>query len=70
MPASRPAAFAAQTTATTSKSSEKFLVASMVPDSERAASYVARQLQAHLHRRPQFSHPRGSTAFNAKRYAG
>ena len=47
---------------------EKFLVASMVPDPETAARYVAGTAQTHFTGGRRFSHPRQSTAFNAKRY--
>jgi hypothetical protein len=47
---------------------EKFLVASMVPDPETAASYVAAPLKLTFTGGRKFSHPRESTAFNAKRY--
>jgi len=47
---------------------EKFLVASMVPDPETAARYVAQPLQLTFTGGRRFSHPRESTAFNAKRY--
>jgi len=47
---------------------EKFLVASMVPDPETAARYVAEPLKLTFTGGRRFSHPRESTAFNAKRY--
>ena len=47
---------------------EKFLVASMVPDPETAARYVAEPLKLTFTGGRKFSHPRESTAFNAKRY--
>ena len=47
---------------------EKFLVASMVPDPETAARYVAQPLNLTFTGGRKFSHPRESTAFNAKRY--
>ena len=47
---------------------EKFLVASMIPDPETAALYVAEPLKLTFTGGRKFSHPRESTAFNAKRY--
>ena len=47
---------------------EKFLTASMVPDPETAARYVAIPLKLTFTGGRKFSHPRESTAFNAKRY--
>jgi len=47
---------------------EKFLVASMIPDPETAARYIAEPLQLTFTGGRKFSHPRESTAFNAKRY--
>jgi hypothetical protein len=47
---------------------EKFLVASMVPDPEMAASYVSPALQLTFTGGRRFSHPRESSAFNAMRY--
>ena len=47
---------------------EKFLVASMVPDPETAASYIAEPLKLTFTGGRKFSHPRESTAFNARRY--
>src|SRR5262245_112324 len=47
---------------------EKFLVASMVPDPETAARYIAEPLKLTFTGGRRFSHPRESTAFNAKRY--
>ncbi len=47
---------------------EKFLVASMVPDPETAARYVAEPLKLTFTGGRKFSHPRESTAFNARRY--
>ena len=47
---------------------EKFLTASMVPDPETAARYVATPLKLTFTGGRKFSHPRESTAFNAKRY--
>jgi hypothetical protein len=47
---------------------EKFLVASMVPDPETAAKYIAEPLKLTFTGGRKFTHPRESTAFNAKRY--
>src|SRR5258708_34767036 len=47
---------------------EKVLVASMVPDPETAARYVAEPLKLTFTGGRQFTHPRQSTAFNSKRY--
>jgi hypothetical protein len=47
---------------------EKFLVASMVPDPETAATYVSPALQLTFTGGRRFSHPRESSAFNAMRY--
>ena len=47
---------------------EKFLVASMVPDPETAATYVATPLKLTFTGGRKYTHPRESTAFNAKRY--
>ena len=45
-----------------------FLHASMVPDPETAARYIAEPLKLTFTGGRKFSHPRESTAFNAKRY--
>ena len=47
---------------------EKFLEASMVPDPESAARYIAEPLKLTFTGGRKFSHPRESTAFNARRY--
>src|SRR3954452_20966023 len=47
---------------------EKFLVASMVPAPEPAARYIPEPLKLTFTGGRKFSHPRESTAFNAKRY--
>jgi hypothetical protein len=46
----------------------KFLVASMVPDPETAALYISEPLKLTFTGGRKFSHPRESTAFNARRY--
>jgi len=48
---------------------EKFLVASMVPDPDTAARYVADNVQITFTGGRQFTHPRETSAFNAGRYA-
>ena len=57
-----------QETAAAADIVEKFLVASMVPDPETAARYIAEPLRLTFTGGRKFSHPRESTAFNAKRY--
>ena len=47
---------------------EKFLAASMVPDPETAARYIAVDLKLTFTGGRRMSHPRESAAFNAKRY--
>jgi hypothetical protein len=47
---------------------EKFLAASMVPDPETAARYIAEALKLTFTGGRKYTHPRESTAFNAKRY--
>jgi hypothetical protein len=47
---------------------EEFLAASMVPDPETAARYIAEPLKLTFTGGRAFSHPRESAAFNAKRY--
>jgi hypothetical protein len=47
---------------------EKFLVASMVPDPETAAQYIAEPLKLTFTGGRKYTHPRESAAFNAKRY--
>jgi hypothetical protein len=48
---------------------EKFLVASMVPDPDTAARYMADNVQITFTGGRQFTHPRETSAFNAGRYA-
>src|SRR5262250_2518316 len=64
MPASKPAILASDETAEAAEIVEKFLVASMVPDPETAARYVADDLKLTFTGGRRFSHPRESTAFN------
>jgi ketosteroid isomerase-like protein len=45
-----------------------FLVASMAPDPERAASYMAPDVEITFTGGRVFSHPSGPTDFNARRY--
>ena len=47
---------------------EKFLAATMVPDPETAARYIAVDLKLTFTGGRRMSHPRESAAFNAKRY--
>ncbi len=47
---------------------ESFLVASMIPDVEAAAKFVSQDLKLTFTGGRRFTHPRESTAFNAKRY--
>ncbi len=47
---------------------ERFLVASMVPDPEEAARYIAPELKITFTGGRKYSHPRETTAFNAGRY--
>ena len=47
---------------------ERFLAASMVPDPETAAHYIAVDLKLTFTGGRRMSHPRESAAFNAKRY--
>jgi SnoaL-like domain len=62
-------AFAAEeTTQAAAAIVEKFLAASMVPDPETAARYVAADLKLTFTGGRRMSHPRESAAFNAKRY--
>src|ERR1051326_6543505 len=47
---------------------ERFLVASMVPDPQTAARYIADDLKITFTGGRKYGHPRETTAFNAKRY--
>jgi hypothetical protein len=47
---------------------EQFLVASMVPDPQEAARYIAPDLAITFTGGRKYSHPRETAAFNAKRY--
>ncbi len=47
---------------------ERFLVASMVPDPETAATFMAADVAITFTGGRKFSHPRDATAFNAMRY--
>jgi len=47
---------------------ERFLVASMVPDPETAARYIADDLAITFTGGRKYQHPRETTAFNAGRY--
>lgn len=59
---------ATEETANAARIVEQFLIASMVPDPETAAQYIAEPLKLTFTGGRQFSHPRESAAFNAKRY--
>jgi ketosteroid isomerase-like protein len=47
---------------------ERFLVASMVPDPEKAAGFMAEDVAITFTGGRKFKHPREATAFNAGRY--
>ncbi|KPF99711.1 hypothetical protein IP86_08755 [Rhodopseudomonas sp. AAP120] len=47
---------------------ERFLVASMIPDPETAATFMAADVAITFTGGRKFSHPRDATAFNAMRY--
>jgi ketosteroid isomerase-like protein len=47
---------------------ERFLVASMVPDPETAAKYMAADVAITFTGGRKFGHPREATGFNARRY--
>ena len=47
---------------------ERFLVASMVPDPDTAARYIADDLKITFTGGRRYSHPRETAAFNARRY--
>jgi ketosteroid isomerase-like protein len=63
-------ALPAQSTDTASAADlvERFLVASMVPDPETAATYMADDVDITFTGGRKFKHPREATAFNAMRY--
>ena len=66
--ASRQVLAATDETTAAAEIVEKFLVASMVPDPETAARYIAEISPLTFTGGRKFSHPRETTAFNAKRY--
>jgi hypothetical protein len=68
MPATQPAIMPTDDATEAAEIVEKFLVASMVPDPETAARYIADDLKLTFTGGRRFTHPRESTAFNAKRY--
>jgi hypothetical protein len=68
MPATQPAIMPTDDATDAAEIVEKFLVASMVPDPETAARYIADDLKLTFTGGRRFTHPRESTAFNAKRY--
>lgn len=47
---------------------EQFLEASMAPDPERAATFLAPNVEIFFTGKTRMSHPREMTAYNAKRY--
>ena len=47
---------------------ERFLEASMVPDPEKAATFISPELSITFTGGRKYSHPRETAAFNAKRY--
>ncbi len=47
---------------------EAFLVASMVPDPETAAKYIAKDVVIHFTGKTRMAHPTEMTAYNASRY--
>jgi hypothetical protein len=67
---STQAAFAPSTdeTAAAADIVERFLVASMVPDPETAATYMAADVAITFTGGRKFAHPRETTGFNARRY--
>ncbi|MFC0238930.1 nuclear transport factor 2 family protein [Rhodopseudomonas telluris] len=65
-PVSAPAT--ANDTAAAAALVERFLVASMVPDPETAATYMAPDVAITFTGGRKFTHPRDATAFNARRY--
>jgi hypothetical protein len=69
MPPAR-AALAAPTdeTAEAAEIVERFLEASMVPDPDTAARYIAAELKITFTGGRKYSHPRETAGFNAKRY--
>jgi hypothetical protein len=69
MPSARPAfAQPSDETAEAAGIVERFLQASMVPDPETAARYIAPELLITFTGGRQYRHPRETTAFNAMRY--
>ena len=69
MPEAQAAVFAeTDETARPRPSSSAFLVASMVPDPQTAARYIADDLEITFTGGRKYSHPRETAAFNAKRY--
>ena len=69
MPEAQAAAFAeTETTHAAAAVVEAFLEASMVPDPQTAARYIADDLKITFTGGRKYRHPRETTAFNAKRY--
>jgi ketosteroid isomerase-like protein len=65
---SQPLPVATDETAEAADIVERFLVASMVPDPETAATYMSPDVQITFTGGRRFAHPREATAFNAGRY--
>jgi hypothetical protein len=61
-------ALATDETAEAAEIVERFLVASMVPDPQTAALYIAADLKITFTGGRRYSHPRETAAFNGKRY--
>jgi hypothetical protein len=59
---------ASDETAAAAEIVERFLAASMVPDPETAARYIAADLRITFTGGRKYGHPRETTAFNARRY--
>lgn len=68
MPAAHVLASASDETAEAAAVVENYLVASMVPDPETAARYIADDLRITFTGGRTFRHPRETAAFNAGRY--
>lgn len=68
MPQSAALADATDETAQAARLVEQFLVASMVPDPETAATFMAADVDITFTGGRKFRHPREATAFNAMRY--
>ena len=62
------AAASSDETAQAAELVERFLVASMIPDPEKAAGFMSADVAITFTGGRQFRHPREATAFNAMRY--